>query len=97
MQKQSRRGVFPEEGVLRMCFEFSWAYLYMGVILINLQSGFVVIALLHCCSPVGLLHVCRVSFLENTSGGLPLNKDNFICNFEFIFFNKVYFCFMIFV
>ena len=36
------------------------------------------IALLHCCSPVGLLHVSGASFLENTSKGLPLNKDNFI-------------------
>ena len=34
-----------------------------------------------CCSPVGLLRVCGNSFLDNTSGGLLLNKDNFICDF----------------
>ena len=47
----------------------------------KVESGFVDIAPLHCCSPVGLLHVCRASFLENTSEGLPLNKDNFIYDF----------------
>ena len=81
MQKQSPRGALPEEGVLRMCCEFSGAYLCMGVILKKLQSGFVVIAFLDCCSPVGLLHVCRGSFLEKNSGGLFLNKDNLIYNF----------------
>ena len=81
MQKQSRRGVLPEEGVLQMCCKFSGAYLCVGVILTKLQSGFVEIALLHCCSPVGLLHVCRASFLQNTSEGLLLNKYNFIYNF----------------
>ena len=81
MKKQSPRGVLPEEGVLRMCCEFSRAHLCVGVILIKLQTGFVEIALLHCCSPVGLLHVCEASFLEKTSAGLLLNKDNFIYDF----------------
>ena len=36
------------------------------------------IALLHCCSPLSLLLVCRASFVDNTSGGLLLNKYNFI-------------------
>ena len=53
----------------------------MGVILIKLQSGFVKVAFLHCYSPVDFLHVCRASFLQNTSGGLLLNKYNFIYNF----------------
>ena len=48
---------------------------------LKLQSGFVDIVLLLCCSPVGLLHACRASFLENTSGGQLLNKDNFIYDF----------------
>ena len=48
----------------------------MGVISIKLQSGFVKVAFLHCCSPVGFL--CRASFLQNTSGGLLLNKHNLI-------------------
>ena len=81
MQKQSPRSVFPEEGVLRMCCKFSGVFLCVGVILIKLQSGFVEIALLRCCSPVGLLHVLGVFFLENTSGRLFLNGDNFIYNF----------------
>ena len=81
MQKLSPRGVLPEEGVLRVCGEFSGAYLCVGLILIKLQSGFVEIAFLHCCSPVGLLHVCGASSLGNTSGGLLLNRDNFIYDF----------------
>ena len=53
----------------------------MGVISIKLQSGFVGIALLRVSSPVGSRRICTVSFLENTSGGLLLNMDNFIYNF----------------
>ena len=53
----------------------------MGVILIKLCSGFVEIALLFWCSPVGLLHALRASSLENTSGRLLLNGDNIIYNF----------------
>ena len=53
----------------------------MSAISIKLQRKFVEIVLLHCCSHVGLVHVCRASFLENTSGGLLLNKDNFIYHF----------------
>ena len=41
-------------------------YIYFIYIYIKLQSGFVEISLLHCCSPVGLLHVCRASVLDNT-------------------------------
>ena len=63
----------------------------MGVISITLQSSVVEIALLRGCSPVGVLHVCRVSFLENTSGVLLLNVDNLIYDFKFIRFNKLYF------
>ena len=60
---------------------FSGAYSCVGVISIKLQNGFVDIVLLHCCSSVGLLHVCNTSFLENTSGRLLLNKDNFITEY----------------
>ena len=56
MQNQFSRGVHPEGGVLRMCCEFPGACLCMGVILIKLQSGFVEIALLCWCFPVGFLH-----------------------------------------
>ena len=70
MHKQSPRCVLPEEGVLQMCCEFSEVYLCVGVILIKLQSGFVEIALLRCCFPVGLLHVWGTSSFENKSGGV---------------------------
>ena len=88
MQKQCLRGVLPEEGVLRMCCEFPGAYLCMGVILIKLESGFVEVALLRCCSPVGLLHVWGASSLETTSGKLLPNGDNFVYNFKLIFLIK---------
>ena len=71
----------PGGVVLQMCCKFLGACLCMGVISITLQSSFVEIILLHCCSPVDLLCICRNSFLDNTSGGLLLNKDNFIYNF----------------
>ena len=50
--------VFSRRGgdVLRMCWGFPGVYLCMAVILIKLQSGFVEIALLCWCSPVGFLH-----------------------------------------
>ena len=53
----------------------------MGVISVKLQSGLVGIALLHVCSPVGSLRIWTVPLLENTSGVLLLNIDNFIYNF----------------
>ena len=52
----------------------------MGVIL-SCEAAFVENALLHCGSPVSLLHVCGTSFLESTSGGLLLKDDNFIYGF----------------
>ena len=85
MQKQSPRGLLPDEGVLRMYCGFSGAYLCVGVILIKLR-----IAHLQCCFTVGLLHVCGASFLENASGGLLLNEDNFMYG-SYILFNKIYF------
>ena len=98
MQKQSPRGVLleggrgvlPEEGrgVLQMCCGCPGACLWMGVILIKLQSSFVEIALLRWCSPVGLLHVWGASSLENTSGGLLLNGDNCVYNFNLFFLIK---------
>ena len=60
----------------------------MGVISIKLQSGFVGIALLRVFSPVSSRRICTVSFLENTSGGLLLNMDNFIYNFNLFFLIK---------
>ena len=61
--------------------KLSGACLSAGVIVIKLQSGFVEIALLNCCSPADLLRVCEIFFLNNTSGGLLLNKDDFTYDF----------------
>ena len=61
------------KGVLRILGAHQW----VGKISIVLQSSFVEIALLHGFSAVGLLHVCKTSFLGNISGGLLLNTDNF--------------------
>ena len=77
--------VLPDEGVLRMYCGFSGAYLFVGVILIKLR-----IAHLQCYFTVRLLHVCGGSILENTSGGLLLNEDNFMYG-SYILFNKIYF------
>ena len=60
MQNQSSRGVLLEGDVLWMCWKFPGAYLCMRVILIKLQSGFVEIALLCWCSPVGSIIVLEV-------------------------------------
>ena len=81
MQKQPPKGALLEESVLRISCEYLGASLYVGAILIKLQNGFAEITLLHCCSPVGLVHVWRVSFLENTSGRLLLKNNNFIHDF----------------
>ena len=80
MQKQFPGDAVPVEGVLWMYCGFWGAYLCVGVIL-SCEAAFVEIVLLHCGSPVGLLHVFRAPFLESTSGGLLLNDDNFIYRF----------------
>ena len=72
------KGLLLKEGALRVCCEFSqllraWVWFQW--------SGFVEITILHCSSPMGLLHVYRASISENTSGGLLLNKDNLIYDF----------------
>ena len=61
----------------------------MAAISVKFQSGFVEITFLHVCSPAGLHYVCRKSFLENTSGGLLLNTDNFMYTFYFILCKKL--------
>ena len=70
-------GFLMQKGLLQMCCKFSGVYLFMGMVSVKLQSGFVEILLLHFCSLVGLFHVCRASLLESNSGELLLNKDNF--------------------
>ena len=57
----------------------------MGVVSINLQSGFVEIALLLGCSHEGFSQDFRSYFSENTSGRLLLNADDFIQGFNLFF------------
>ena len=49
------------------------------MILIKLQSNFIENALLHRCSPVNLLHICRTPFLKNNSEGILLNIAGHFC------------------
>ena len=44
-----------------MCYGFSGDCMCVGVTLTKMRRDFVEIALLHCGSPVGLLHICRAS------------------------------------
>ena len=71
----------PEERCFAGVMWILGAHPCMGVISIKLQSGFVEIAFLRVCSPVGSFRICTVFLLENTSGGLLLNIDSFIYNF----------------
>ena len=80
--RNSAPEVFCHRRVFCRCVtNFRGTYLCVGVISTKLQSGFVEMTLLRCCSPVVLLHVWGASSLENTCGGLLLNKDSFIYNF----------------
>ena len=51
---------------------FTGELAYRRVISIKLLCKFIEITLLHGCSPVNLLHIFRIFFLKNTSGGLLL-------------------------
>ena len=65
-------------GVLRKrCSEYMLQIykrtLWRSLISINLLSNFIEIARQHGCFPVNLVHIFRISFPKNTSGGLLLN------------------------
>ena len=68
--------VFLGKGVLKICSKFTWEHPCRGVISIKLRSNFIKITLQHGCSPVYLLHIFRIPFVKNTSGGLLLIYSN---------------------
>ena len=82
MQKQFSGGVLLKRDVLRVCCGLSGAHPFGCVVSKKLQSSFVEITFLRGYSPVCFLCVFSASFLGNTSGGLVLNKDNFIYGFR---------------
>ena len=62
--------VFLGNVVLKICSKFKGEHSCRSVILIKLLC--VAITLWRECSPVNLLHIFRITFLRNTSGGLLL-------------------------
>ena len=71
-QKQPPRGVKRTKNMKIFCNKFVGEHPCRGVILINLQSNFSEIALLHGCSPVNLLYIYGTPFSRNTTGWLLL-------------------------
>ena len=64
---------FPETALQRFsenCSKFTGEHPRRSVISINMQINFIEIALWHGYSPVNLLHIFRIPFPKNTSGGL---------------------------
>ena len=64
--------VFLGKDVLKIYSTFTGEHQCQNVISIKLQSNFIEIALGHGFFPVNLLHIFRISFPKNTSGGLLL-------------------------
>ena len=60
--------------------KFTGEHPFRSMISIKLQSNFIYITIRYGCSPVNWLHVFRIPFPENTSGGLLLNmRSNQLC------------------
>ena len=67
---------------MKRYLELGWKIVHLVLsVLIELQSNFIEIKLWHGCSPVNLLHIFRISFPKNTSGGL-LQTNDFSSNFS---------------
>ena len=64
--------VFLGKDVLKIRSKFTRGHPCRSVISEKLQSNFIKISLQHGCFPVNLLHIFRILFLNNTSGGLLL-------------------------
>ena len=62
--------VFLGKSILKTCTQFTGEHPCRSVILIKLQSNFIEITLRHGCSPVNVLHIFRILFPKNSSGGL---------------------------
>ena len=77
-QKQLSRGVL-RKSFLKICSWFTGEHSYYSVILKKLLCNFIEIPLRHGYSPVNLLHIFRTPFPKSTSGGLLLNRINYLC------------------
>ena len=62
------------KGVQKIGSKFTGEHPCRSAILIKLQSNFIEITLWHGCSPVNLLHIFKIPFPKNTSGGLLLDE-----------------------
>ena len=64
--------VFLGRYVLKICSKFTGKHSCRSVTSITLFCKFIETTLWRVCSPVNLLHIFRISFYKNTSGGLLL-------------------------
>ena len=69
--------MFFGKGVLKIYSKSTGEHPCWSATSIKLQSNFNEITVRHGCSPVNLLHIFRIPFLKNTSGGIlqPLNDN----------------------
>ena len=84
ISRSSLSRVVLGKGVLKICTKFTGEHPYCSAISIKSQSDFTEIALRHGSSPVNLVHVFRILFSKNTSGGLLLNiyyRNKSLANF----------------
>ena len=70
--------MFVGKRVLKIWSEFTGENSSRSVISIKFQSSFIEITFWYGCSPVNLLHIFRISFPKNISGGLLLEIGAFI-------------------
>ena len=73
INRSSHPEVFLEKDVLKIAANLQNTC--RNAISIKSQRNFTEITLRHRCSPVNLLHIFRIPFLKNTSGGLLLNRS----------------------
>ena len=67
--------MFSPKGILKICDKFTGEHPCRSAISIKLLCNFIEIALRHGCSTVNLLHIFRIPFPKNTSGGLLLPRE----------------------
>ena len=72
--------VFFEKDALKRCGKFTSEQSCPSVISIKPLCNFIEITLRHGCSPVNLLHIFRIPFYKNSSGGMLLKKV--LCRFN---------------
>ena len=73
--RSSHLEVYLGKGVLKICSKFAGEHLCRSMISTKLTCNFTEITLWHGCSTVSLLHIFRIPFLRNTSGGLLMEVD----------------------